>query len=326
MMSPYRWAKTTISTPDGPQEAIAPVIVSASRAADLPAFHVDWFFQRLHEGCCVWKNPFNQKTQYVSFGKTRAIVFWSKNPAPMMTRLDELDRYGFTYYFQFTLNDYTGEQLETGVPPLRDRVDTFRRLSDRLGRERVIWRFDPVLLAERLTLESLLERIADIGEQLRGHTDKLVFSFIDIESYAKVRNRLLRHPAKPRELTPDEMTTFAEQLAKMSATWGIRLATCSEAIDLDALGIEHNRCVDPDLLIRLAGPRSELAAFLSQSKHGVDLFGNPLLDYLQLKDKGQRKFCGCIVSKDVGPYDTCRHDCDYCYATSKRKTAQNDMI
>ena len=132
-------------------EAIEPIIVSASRSTDIPAFYAKWFINRLCKGYCVWYNPFNQKPMYVSFAKTKVVVFWTKNPAPIIPYLPELDRRGIHYYFQMTLNDYENENLEPNVPTLEKRIDTFKRLSDLIGKEQVIWRFDPLIVTKDLT-------------------------------------------------------------------------------------------------------------------------------------------------------------------------------
>ena len=109
------WNKIQIKKSNGETgEAQAPVIISASRSTDIPAFYSDWFFQRLKEGYVRWKNPFNGFPLYVSFEKTQLFVFWSKNPKPMLKHLDILDKKGYNYYFQFTLNDYDEEKLEIG--------------------------------------------------------------------------------------------------------------------------------------------------------------------------------------------------------------------
>jgi hypothetical protein len=300
------WSKVPIQTESGGSvEAVAPVIVSASRRTDIPAFHADWFIERLRAGHVKWMNPFSGKPQYVSFAKTRAVVFWTKNPRPILPHLVELDRRGIGYYFQFTLNDYEAEGLEPGVPPLSDRIATFRELARAIGKERVVWRYDPLLLADGLEVDRLVERVVQVGEYIHPFTDKLVIAFADIERYAKVRARLRRFGTGCRELTPDEMRVLAERLADASRGWGLQIATCAEAIDLAHCGIGRNKCVDDALLERLFPQDAELMAFLGPSETRQ-----------RLKDKGQRKECGCIVSKDIGAYDTCPHLCRYCYANS----------
>ena len=230
--------------------SIVTFILSASRSTDIPAFYADWFLERLKAGYSVWMNPFNQERYRVSFADTRMIVFWSKNPKPMLERLDEVEVLGFKqYYFQFTLNDYVVEGLEPNVPGSDERIDTFRRLADRIGKERVIWRFDPLLLTDKISIDVLLERIANIGRQLKGYTDKLVFSFIDIASYRKVQKNLAGLGC--REFSAEDQVKFAKGLAELNGELGLELATCGELADLSAYGIKHNKCVDDELMMRL---------------------------------------------------------------------------
>ncbi len=285
--------------------AAAPVIVSASRRTDIPAFHAEWFFDRLRAGHLKWANPFSGTAQYVSLAKTRAIVFWTKNPNPILPYLAELDRRSLGYYFQFTLNDYEAEGLEPGLPPLSERIATFQELAQTIGKTKVVWRADPLLLADGLAMDRLVERVASVGSRIYAFTEKLVIAFADIERYAKVRSRLRRFGKGCRELSTDEMRVFAEKLVAATRSWGLTIATCAEAIDLGDLGIEKNSCIDDRLLARLFREDTELLQFLGpeETRH-------------QLKDKGQRKECRCIVSKDIGSYNTCPHACRYCYANA----------
>ena len=160
--------KVNIVTRDGKVvEAAAPVIISASRSTDIPAFYAKWFINRLKAGYCVWYNPFNQQPMYISFKNTKVVVFWTKDPKPMMEYLPELDKRGIHYYFQVTLNDYEHEGFEPNVPALQHRIEVFKRLSDAIGKEKVIWRFDPLVLTEQLTPRQLLTKIYHIGNQLK---------------------------------------------------------------------------------------------------------------------------------------------------------------
>ena len=167
------WNKIEIKTENGEKVfAQAPVIVSASRATDIPAFYSDWFFECLEKGYLKWKNPFNGVPLYVSFKNTRLIVFWSKNPKPVIKHLDYLKK-NINYYFQFTLNDYDKENLERNVPKLEKRIETFIELSEKIGREKVIWRFDPLFMTNELGVDELLKKVENIGNQLKNYTKKI---------------------------------------------------------------------------------------------------------------------------------------------------------
>jgi hypothetical protein len=183
------WDKINITKQDGEVvEAQAPIIISASRSTDIPAFYSDWFIQRIKEGYVKWKNPFNGVPLYVSFNKARLIIFWSKNPKSMLKHLDYLDERIKNYYFQYTLNDYDIEKLEPNVPNVQSRIETFIELSERIGKGKVIWRFDPLILTDKIGVDELLKKVENIGNHLKNHTEKMVFSFADIKLYKKVQN------------------------------------------------------------------------------------------------------------------------------------------
>ena len=319
---------------------VAPVIISASRSTDIPAFYAKWFINRLKAGYCVWYNPFNQKPMYISFVKTKAVVFWTKNPEPLIPYLPELDKRGIHYYFQVTLNDYVNQGFEPNVGPVEHRVAVFKRLSDQIGKEKVIWRFDPLIVTPNLTVRQLLTKVYHVGNQLKGYTDKLVFSFIDVRAYRKVQNKLIketsfftRDTVDSAEPSGNYLEKLVDGLAKLrdhwkSEGWNITLATCGESIDLEKYGIKHNRCIDGELMERLFPEDKELVYYLRTGKlPQPNLFGGiPEIppDRKDLKDKGQRKVCGCMISKDIGMYNTCRHFCVYCYAnTSKEIVLKN---
>lgn len=332
------WKKTNITLENGTEaEAQAPYIISASRSTDIPAFYSDWFFHRLKVGYSAWTNPFNGVKSYVAYNNTRFIVFWSKNPKPLLNHLDFLKEKKIECYVQFTLNDYEQEGLEKGVPPLAERIETFKTLVDKLGKGRVIWRFDPLILTDKISVEDLLKKIENIANQLVGYTEKLVFSFADIASYKKVKSNLEKNNVNYREWTETQMEEFAERLSKLNEKWKFQLATCGEKIDIEKYGIEHNHCVDDNLMIRFAYKDGELMKFLGVEIHNVEstLFGTVpipagaiMLNANQYaikkknnSDKGQRIACGCMVSKDIGEYNTCPHLCEYCYANASKEIA-----
>ena len=317
-------------------EATTPVIISASRSTDIPAFYAQWFINRLKAGYCVWYNPFNQQPMYISFKNTKVVVFWTKDPEPMIEYLPELDKRGIHYYFQITLNDYEREGFEPNVPALQHRIEVFKKLSEKIGKEKVIWRFDPLVLTEQLSPRQLLNKIYHIGNQLKGYTDKLVFSFIDVKAYRKVQNNLIketpyftRENVEAAEPEGDKRIELVEGLVKLrnhwkNEGWNLTLATCAEEIDLDSYGIEHNRCIDGELMERIFSEDKELVYYLRTGKlpeTSGGLFQSELIipsTIKNLKDKGQRKVCGCMISKDIGMYNTCRHFCVYCYANTSK--------
>lgn len=317
--------------------AFAPVIVSASRSTDIPAFYADWFFKRLEDGYSVWTNPFNGTPSYVAYQKTRFIVFWSKNPYPLLRHLEQLGKMNIGCYIQYSLNDYEKEGLEKGVPPLDFRIKTFKSLVEKLGKGHVIWRFDPLVLTKDITIDSLLEKIKNIGNQLKGYTEKLVFSYADILSYRKVKANLEKNHIAYIEWTEEQMKEFAARLSEMNRQlgWNYQLATCGEKIDISMYGIQHNKCVDDDLIIRLAYQDRVLMEHLKVEIHrrGESLFDEEPANSIHIndsyyavklkdnKDKGQRAFCGCIDSKDIGQYNTCAHLCEYCYANTSKEAA-----
>lgn len=336
------WKHTDIIVDGKTVKALAPLIVSASRSTDIPAFYADWFFHRLQKGYSAWTNPFNGVKSYVSYENTRFIVFWSKNPRPLLPFLHILKERNIKCYVQYTLNDYEQEKLEK-VPPLAYRIETFKLLVEQLGKGAVIWRFDPMILTDDISIDDLLRKVRNIGDQLKGLTEKLVFSYADIELYKKVKQNLYASRIPYHEWETEQMEEFAEKLSAMNhdCGWNYQLATCGEKINIAKYGILHNRCIDGDLITRLAWDDKKLMDFMKVKIENVPaptLFeeqpmlpqGAILLPHNRYfisthkKDPGQRQFCECMASMDIGEYNTCPHLCEYCYAnTTKQLALQN---
>ncbi len=264
------------------------MIISVSRRTDIPAFYSEWFFNRLQEGYVLVRNPMN----FHQVSRIRldpevadAFVFWTKNPSPMLDRLDELESY--LYYFQFTLNPY-GRDIEPGLPSKRDvLIPAFRKLSGRNGRERVIWRYDPIFFSEKYDLEFHCRCFEELAGQLGPYTEKCVISFLDV--YRNI-NRSIQENGIIQE-TEKMQRELAACFVPVAEKNGFCIETCAETHDFDDLGICHGRCVDPGLLERIGGFRLDAG-----------------------KDPAQRSACGCAASIDIGTYNTCRHGCVYCYA------------
>lgn len=338
----FEWEDVAIKRDNGDiVTGKAPVIISASRSTDIPAFYAKWLMNRIDKGYCVWYNPFNKRKPYfVSFKNAKVFVFWTKNPKPLMPFLKELDSRGIHYYFQFTLNDYEPEGLEPCLPKLEQRVETFKNLSNIIGKDKVIWRFDPLILSNELKIRDLLKKIWFLGNRLKGYTRKLVFSFVDISAYKKVQNNLIRDSAQfcksnilQAEFTNEDIIEIASGLQKIQQSWkedgwALQLATCGEKTDLSKYGILQNRCVDDTLLREQFSSDSELMYFLDFGKLPIknyELFPSDNIKKQNIKDKGQRIECGCIVSKDIGMYNTCRNKCVYCYANTSPKVVETNF-
>ena len=345
-MASNKWDIVNIETEEGTIQGVAPIIISASRSTDISAFYSEWFMNRVRKGYVKWINPFNGKPQYISFEKTRVFVFWTKDAKPLISYLHTLDEKGFNYYFTFTINDYEKEGLEPRVPKLQERIDTFKRLSEKIGKEKVIWRFDPLLLTDQINVDTLLDKIFTIGSQIADYTNKLIFSFADITTYRKVQINLQKQNINYKEFTTDTMETVANGLFEINRSWDLEIAICSEDIDLAKYNINKNKCIDDALMVKAFHKDKKLMDFLgyecsdghSQCQE-MTLFDfvhhndKPMLEMnkenhqspiKKLKDKGQRQSCGCIVSKDIGQYDTCSHECIYCYANKSPQIARSN--
>ena len=331
-------------------KAMAPVIISASRSTDIPTYFPKWFISRFDKGhgYVTWYNPFNQKPVYVSFKNTKVIVFWTKNPKPLIPYLPELDAAGVHYYFQFTLNDYSQEGFEPNIPSLENRIQTFKNLSSLIGAERVIWRFDPIIFTKSLTPREIAERIFRISKELKGFTSKLVISFIDVKPYLKVQRNLLKYSSllasqygknsiSEVEPSPDQIDEFCGYLSKIQnywkeKGWNLEISACAEKVDLSKFGISPNRCIDGNLMLKAFGDDQTLVDYLTKTPaklkldaEQLDLFGSGTSSPRKIitikKDKGQREECGCIESKDIGMYNPCLNGCVYCYANTSPEVA-----
>lgn len=275
------------------------MIVSASRRTDIPAFYGEWFMNRLAAGQVLVRNPRNpRRISRVPLNRdlVDCIVFWTKNPGPMQDRLAVLDREGWPFYVQFTLTPY-GADVETKLPPKERLLDAFRRLADQVGPDRVVWRYDPVVLNEEYPAARHVEDFGSLARALAGHTRRCVFSFVDL--YRRNRNSL--RGVTDGETPEDAMSALAADLAGLATEHGLRLAACTEELDLSGCGVERAACIDKALIEHIVGFPLRAA-----------------------KDPSQRKSCGCVESVDIGEYDTCPYGCRYCYATSDaRKVAAN---
>jgi hypothetical protein len=288
--------------------SIKPImIVSVSRRTDIPAFYGEWFLNRVREGFVLVRHPFRPKQiERVSLSPedVDALVFWTRNADPLLPYLDEMDSRGYRYYFQYTLVHYP-RFLERSSGSLSRKLQRFKRLSERIGPERVIWRYDPVILSNLTDREYHRQYFEKIGQSLKGFTDRCVISFLDV--YRKTRQKMVQLAKEENlrliDLHQDEAKAreISCLLSEIGQRLALKLLTCAEPLDLEDLDIRQGKCIDDDLIRELFGLELSLP-----------------------KDKGQRRFCRCVESKDIGAYDTCPHGCVYCYANTSDDSAQRN--
>jgi len=280
------------------------MIISASRRTDIPAFYSDWFMKRIEAGHCDVPNPFNPtQVAHVSLKRedVDVIVFWTRNASPLLPRLIELDRRGYGYYFLYTVLG-NPRSIDPRCPSLKEALATFKALSDRLGPERVIWRYDPIVFSNVTSPEFHRKTYETIAKQLRGYTRRSIISVVNI--YRKMKPRVAALRERGIELTTCDGEAFVDLMKFMNSVardHGMVLSSCAQEVDLTARGVLPGKCID-DGLIR-------------------EVFG---LEVIHTKDPSQRKACGCVVSKDIGMYDTCLYGCVYCYATNRFEKAKDN--
>jgi len=277
------------------------MIISASRRTDIPAFFGSWFFQRIKEGFVYVRNPMNinqiSKIE-LSPDNVECIVFWTKNPDKnFIDNLRTLDDKGYKYYFQFTLTPYN-QNVEHNLLPKEKIMDTFFSLSDKIGKEKVIWRYDPILITGDISVDSHIELFDFYSKKISPYTNKCIISFLDL--YPKINKRLLKNNIKT--LTDQQILDIAKNIREVSNKLNLKIESCCEDIDLSSFDIKHGHCIDGELINSITGKR-----------------------YSFNKDKTQRQICGCITSIDIGAYNTCRNGCQYCYANwLERVTSLNE--
>jgi len=261
------------------------MIISASRRCDVPNYQSDWFFDAMKQKhVMVPKNQSANVEVPLAEEDVDCIVFWTKNPEPMLNRLQELN--GYMYYFQFTLTGY-GKKIEPGVPNKKRMLEVFKELSLLTEPRRVIWRYDPIFISQEYTVDYHKRAFAQIAEALDGFTEQCVISFIDI--YGKAETRL--ETLKIRKPSVSEVHELSGFIADTAFTHGIMVETCAERMDLSEFGITHAHCIDGDLISNLIGRELD-----------------------EQYDPSQRPACGCCKSVDIGAYHTCKNGCAYCYA------------
>jgi hypothetical protein len=261
---------------------------------------------RLRGGYCTVANPFNRnQVTWISLKPedVDAIVFWTRNPRPLMPYLDELDSQGYRYYFQFTILGYPRD-IDPKSPAAAAAVEAFCELAERLGPQRVIWRYDPIVFTGITPPAFHEENFRGLAESLRGHTHRVVVSIVDM--YRKIEKRMKMLEGTPAAVSPCDAGNFGplmRRLAEVAGEDSMEIVSCAEEVDLRPFGILPGKCVDDRVI--------------------AEAFG---IDAPATKDPAQRKACGCVVSRDVGMYESCLFGCNYCYATKSFDQAKANFL
>ena len=265
------------------------MIISASRRTDIPAFYGTWFMNRLKEKYVLVRNPMNQSmVSSISLdqGKIDCIVFWTKNPKPFLKHLKTIDDMGFKYYFQFTLTPYD-ISIEKKLGSKSDAIRTFKKLSSMIGREKVIWRYDPIIFSDKFNIEYHLKWFENLAKELSDSTEKCVVSFL--EEYKKIKSNISN--LNIYKSSPEVQSMLLNRFQKIAEQEGLALSTCAQDIESLNRNITYNSCIDKELIERITNKKLSIK-----------------------KDKNQRKNCRCVESRDIGTYNSCSHSCIYCYA------------
>ena len=282
------------------------MIISVSRRTDIPAFYARWFVSRIREGYCTVPNPFNpNQVSRISLKPEDVdiIVFWTRYARPLMPFLNELDDRGYRYYFLYTLMN-NPRALEPKSPSHKRSLSTFQALSSRIGMEKIIWRYDPIVFTGITDLSFHKETYHHIAEQLKGYTGRSIISVVDIYRKARRRLKLLEEQGIPILEPPEEnLSELMKNISASAAMNGMEIQSCAEEPDLCRHGIAPGKCIDDGLVRRVFG-----------------------LEVTHLKDPSQRSHCGCVASRDIGMYDTCLFGCVYCYATTRFDRARERHI
>lgn len=269
------------------------MILNTGGRTDTVQYYTDWLLRRFEEGYVLTRNPlFPSKVQRyeLSPDKVDCVVFCSKNYRPILPRLHEITD-SFPTYFHYTITAY-GKDIEPGVPSIKESMETLIDLSRLVGKQRIAWRYDPVLLTKEYTIERHLETFEQMAGVLAPYIDRCIFSFV--EMYKKLETNM----PELIPLSQEDMNTLAKGLGSIAQKYGIHIQTCGTNGDYTPYGIHSSGCMTLDILGNANG-----------------------IVFKNLKHKGLRQGCHCIESRDIGAYDTCLNGCKYCYANKNPKKA-----
>ena len=272
------------------------MIINTGQRTDIPAFYADWFVNRLKAGFVLVRNPYNLRsvTRYrLSPEVVDLIGFCTKNPAPMLPHMDLLRPYG--QYWYVTITPY-GKEIEPGVPDKREVLDSFRRLSDTVGQDRMGWRYDPVFISGEYPAERHIRAFEYMAQTLSGYTRTAVISFVDL--YEKTK----RNFPEVRPVTAEQRLLLGKAFVEIAGQYGMTLRPCGEGDELAPFGADCSGCMTVAVYEQALGRRLKVP-----------------------KTAPARKECACYLGGDIGAYNTCGHLCRYCYANYDAATVRKNL-
>ena len=272
------------------------MIINTGQRTDIPAFYADWFVNRLKAGFVLVRNPYNPRsvTRYrLSPEVVDLIGFCTKNPAPMLPHLDLLRPYG--QYWYVTITPY-GKEIEPGVPDKREVLDSFRRLSDTVGPDRMGWRYDPVFISGEYPAERHIRAFEYMARTLLGYTHTAVISFVDL--YEKTK----RNFPEVRPVTAEQRLLLGKAFVEIAGQYGMTVRPCGEGDELAPFGADCSGCMTVAMYEQALGRRLKVP-----------------------KTAPARKECACYLGGDIGAYNTCGHLCRYCYANYDAATVRKNL-
>ena len=273
------------------------MIINAGMRTDIPGYYSEWFYNRIKEGFVCVRNPYyaEQVTRYkLSPAFVDCIAFCTKNPEPMLCRLNEISE--FNQFWSVTITPYD-KDIEPFVPGKKKVMESFKRLSAVVGKNAISWRYDPIFITDKYSVKFHIDAFEKMAENLSGYVYNCVISFIDL--YQKTK----RNFPEAKEVTRDERLQLGHAFAHIGEKYGIKIRSCCEGIELATFGVDISGCMTKNVIERAIGVSLEVPKSRSKA----------------------RTECDCLIGSDIGRYNTCGHGCVYCYANYDRETVINNM-
>ena len=272
------------------------MILNTGLRTDIPGFFSEWFYNRIDDGFVYVRNPYAKNHIYsykLDPELIDCIIFTTKNPRPMFRNLEKIDK--FNQYWHVTITPY-GKEIEPNVPPVDEVIDSFKFLSERLGKEKVTLRYDPIFISEKYSLEKHIDSFDYILDSLSDYTTEAIISFIDL--YEKTK----RNFPNAKEVTQDERLRIGEEFAKIGEKYNIKVKTCVEGTELERFGIDSSGCMTKEVIEKAINKNLNIP-----------------------KQKARNGECYCLLNNDIGEYNTCDHGCLYCYANSNKRLVKRNL-